>query len=79
MADAKPTPTQAENDLAAQGQSVMNKEPDGSALDTAAAAWTAPTPAVEQPMTTRAMGPDKPQAYQTRQAGTARRTTTSSE
>ena len=26
----KPTPTQEENDLAAMGQTVLNKEPDGS-------------------------------------------------
>ena len=32
----QPTPTQAENDLAATGQHVMNKEPDGSDLDAGA-------------------------------------------
>jgi hypothetical protein len=29
----KPTPTQAENDAAAEGQHVMNKELDGSPID----------------------------------------------
>jgi hypothetical protein len=30
QADSKPTPTQDENDSAAMGEHVMNKEPDGS-------------------------------------------------
>jgi hypothetical protein len=30
QADSKPTPTQDENDSAAMGDHVMNKEPDGS-------------------------------------------------
>lgn len=30
---SKPTPTQEENDLAAVGENVLNKEPDGSPLD----------------------------------------------
>jgi hypothetical protein len=33
MADIKPTPTQEENDLAATGSHVLEKEPDGSPLD----------------------------------------------
>ena len=77
MADVKPTPTQAENDLAAIGQTVMNKEHDGSALDTAAAAWTA-TPEQAAEHKTRAMAAEKPAGYQTR-AAAPRRTTTSSE
>jgi hypothetical protein len=32
----QPTPTQEENDLAATGQHVLTKEPDGSPLDEAA-------------------------------------------
>jgi hypothetical protein len=34
MAGVKPTPTQEENDLAASGVHVVEKEPDGSPLDT---------------------------------------------
>ena len=63
MADMKPTPTQAENDLAAQGQTVMNKEPDGSAPEL--------SPHEQTEMKTRAMQPEPQQAtagYQTRMA-----------
>jgi hypothetical protein len=34
MSGVKPTPTQEENDLAASGVHVVEKEPDGSPLDT---------------------------------------------
>lgn len=33
MAEVKPTPTQAENDSAALGDTVMNKEHDGSPIE----------------------------------------------
>jgi hypothetical protein len=42
--DVSPTPTQLENDLAAIGHSVVNKDSDGSPPDTNAPPWTQPEP-----------------------------------
>ena len=72
MADAKPTPTQAENDRAASGEHITEHEDDGSG----------PDPYAEQNAATqRAMvgkqaeAGAKPATYQTRHA-TAGHTTT---
>jgi hypothetical protein len=64
MTDVKPTPTQAENDAAAMGQHVMEKEPDGSPADPGQN-----PPDVDGVVKTRAIEAEKPPAstaYQTR-------------
>jgi hypothetical protein len=58
----QPTPTQEENDLAATGQHVMNKEDDGSG----------PDPGLSTADVTRHVEAAKPSpGYQTRQATAA--------
>jgi hypothetical protein len=56
--EIKPTPTQEENDLAASGVHVMEKEDDGSGPDPNAPAATKD----------KQMAADKPAGYQTRTA-----------
>ena len=65
----KPSPTQEENDKAAMGEHVFNKEPDGSELDVNAmpAAPAAETRQMEAKPAAPATG------YQTRQARPAAR------
>ena len=44
MANYRPTGSQAENDLAMQGQTVLNKTADGSPLDPVTPPWAQPVP-----------------------------------
>ena len=69
MADVKPTPTQAENDLAAQGQHVMLKESDGSDVDNEAM----PSEQRVEKKQMEAKPPPAAGGYQTRQARPAAR------
>jgi hypothetical protein len=72
---AKPTPTQEENDRAAMGEHVVEKEPDGSPEDPNATPPDAhgrrrdkegEGKSGNQPMSTRSMEAGKPQSYATR-------------
>jgi hypothetical protein len=69
-ATVKPTPTQEENDLAASGQHVADKEPDGSPADPNA------TPPVQQSTQSRQAeagkgGPQQRSNYATRTSNPA--------